>query len=119
MAELTSDILNVQEPVASHACGGMLNFSRQQLAPNYHRLSSIRRGFQGSFPAHIHGLNCLRDQTVKRRLGPEHEIPNPLDSTVSESLASLPADLTGGPILYSGAFAQIPLRARRDATMVL
>jgi hypothetical protein len=40
--------------------------------------------------------------------------PSPLDTEVSQSLASLPSDHLCAPISYSGAFAQIPLRARRD-----
>jgi hypothetical protein len=40
--------------------------------------------------------------------------PSPLDAAVCQSLASLPADRLCNPISYTGAFAQIPLRARCD-----
>jgi hypothetical protein len=40
--------------------------------------------------------------------------PSPLDAAVSQSLAALPADRIRDPASYSGAFAQIPLRARHD-----
>jgi phthiocerol/phthiodiolone dimycocerosyl transferase-like enzyme len=49
---------------------------------------------------------------------PEQPFPTPVDAAVDHSLASLPADRIRNPAAYSGAFAEIPLRAPHDGQPV-
>ena len=65
----------------------------------------------------LHACLAYICDCIVRGIAPALEaqpFPGPLDAAVSQSLAALPADHLGVPISYSGAFAQIPPRARQD-----